>query len=191
MKKFRILVIALLCLTIGGVYAAWTFAEDIQVDRDAETVTVTLAEKAGATEALGTFSINTEGFSMVIDQKANGVHETELKITGNIVLQFKPNANVSLDIKDNGIEATYYFAVADSLKYKDGDAPEKPVFNIATYTIHDPGAGTKYEIHTVDSTEPGVKWTWNPSTSCFEYTLTQCRTLRSRPHDRSACRVQN
>ena len=28
MKKFRILVIALLCLTIGGVYAAWTFAED-------------------------------------------------------------------------------------------------------------------------------------------------------------------
>ena len=173
MKKFRILVIALLCLTISGVYAAWTFAEDIQVDRDAETVTVTLAEKAGATEALGTFSINTEGFSMVIDQKANGVHETELKITGNIVLQFKPNANVSQDVKDNGIEATYYFAVADSLKYTDGGAPEVPIFNIDTYTIHDPGVGTKYEIHTVDSTEPGFKWQWNPSTSCFEYTLTE------------------
>lgn len=174
MKKFRILVIALLCLTISGVYAAWTFAEDTQVDRAAQTVTVTLAEKAGATEALGTFSINTEGFSMVIDQKANGVHETVLKITGNIVLQFKPNANVSLDVKAKGIEATYYFAVADSLKYQDdGETEARPIFNIATYTIQNPDVGTKYAIHTVDSAEAGDKWTWNEISGCFEYTLTE------------------
>ena len=174
MKKFRILVIALLCLTISGVYAAWTFAEDTQVDRAAQTVTVTLAEKAGATEALGTFSINTEGFSMVIDQEANGVHNTVLKVQGDIILQFKPNANVSQNVKTNGIEATYYFAVAESLKYQDeGDSEARPIFNIATYTIQAPDVGTKYAIHTVNSTEAGDKWAWNETSGCFEYKLTE------------------
>ena len=171
MKKLRILVIALLCLTISGVYAAWTFAEDTQVDRAAQTVTVTLAGKTGASEALGEFVIDVSNFSMVIDQMADGDHRTKLTIEGDIVLQFMPDTNVSQDVKLNGIDAIYYFAVADTLKYKDGDAEELPIFDIETYTIQAPQDGKNYKIYTANS-EKEAKWTKNEETGYLEYTLT-------------------
>lgn len=173
MKKFRILVIALLCLTIGGVYATWTFADDNAIDRKGETVTVTLETKNETSQVLGSFFIDVSDFSMVIDQKADGDHTTKLVIEGDITLQFKPHANSSLDIRTNGVNAFYYFAVADSLKYQDdGDAEARNIFNMETYTITKPDEGTFYQIHTVDSVEDGNKWVWNAETGCFEFKLT-------------------
>ena len=110
MRKIRLLVVALLCLTIGGVYATWTFADDNSVDRQGETVTITLAGKAETSEVLGSLAIEkSDDFSITIDQTGVGDHTAKLVIVGEITLRFTANTNASEAIRENGIEAQYYF----------------------------------------------------------------------------------
>ncbi|MBQ3219012.1 MAG: hypothetical protein IJB32_00250 [Clostridia bacterium] len=165
MKKIRALVIALLCLTIGGVYAAWEFAEDNNIDRKAQTVTVTLATKVETSEVLGSFEIAlSDDFAIVIDQKAEGDHTTNLLVEGYITLTFTANENASKDIRDNGVESNFYFAVSDSLKYNDANsdtAGERAIYSIDTQT--------KHVIGEVDSAE-AKKWT-KTGDRTFTYTI--------------------
>lgn len=140
MKKIRALVIALLCLTIGGVYAAWEFAEDNNIDRKAQTVTVTLATKVETSEVLGSFEIAlSDDFAIVIDQKGEGDHTTNLLVEGSITLTFTANENASKYIREHGVESHFYFAVSNSLKYNDANsdtAGERPIYSIDTQARH-------------------------------------------------------
>lgn len=150
MKKIRAIVLALLCLTIGGVYATWTFADDTAVDRKGQTVTITLAGKAETSEVLGSLAVTlSEGFEMTIDQKAVGDHTAVLNISdaSSIQLKFTPNDNATIDIRNNGIKAHFYFAVSSSLQYDDANSGSeglKPVFVVDT--------NTKYIIDRTDTT---------------------------------------
>ena len=150
MKKIRAIVLALLCLTIGGVYATWTFADDSAVDRKAQTVTVTLAGKAETSEVLGSLAVTlSQGFEMTIDQKAVGDHTAVLNISdaSSIQLKFTPNDNAEIDIRNNGIKAHFYFAVSSSLQYNDANSGSEglqPVFVVDT--------NTKYIIDRTDTT---------------------------------------
>lgn len=172
MKKIRALVIALLCLTIGGVYAAWEFAEDNNIDRKAQTVTVTLATKVETSEVLGSFEIAlSDDFAIVIDQKAEGDHTTNLLVEGYITLTFTANENASKDIRDNGVKSNFYFAVSDSLKYNDANSDnlgERAIYSIDTQARH--------VIGEVDSAET-KKWTTTGDRT-FTYTI-QNQELKS------------
>ena len=174
MKKIRTLIVALLCLTIGGVYATWTFADDANVDRKGETVTITLAEKVESSEVLGSLSIVfSDDFNITIDQKtqanpAQGItadHTAVLQITGSITLKFKANASADADVRANGIKAHYYFAASD-IKYNDDsdtENAEKPIYNIDT--------ATKYVIEPANTTGDVEKWTFDSTNKEFTYTL--------------------
>ena len=150
MKKSRAIVLALLCLTIGGVYATWTFADDTSIDRKGQTVTVTLAGKAETSSVLGSLAVTlSEGFEMTIDQQAVGDHTAVLKIsdTSSIQLKFTPDYNAEIDIREKGIKAHFYFAVSSSLQYNDANSDSeglKPVFIVDT--------NTKYIIDRTDTT---------------------------------------
>lgn len=174
MKKIRALVIALLCLTIGGVYAAWEFAEDNNIDRKAQTVTVTLATKVETSEVLGSFGIAlSDDFAIVIDQKADGDHTTNLLVEGYITLTFTANENASKYIREHGVESHFYFAVSNSLKYNDAnsdDAGERPIYSIDTQT--------KHVIGVVDSEDPEDREWTTTGDRTFTYTI-QNAELRS------------
>jgi hypothetical protein len=150
MKKIRAIVLALLCLTIGGVYATWTFADDTSVDRKGQTVTITLAGKAETSEVLGSLAVTlSKDFEMTIDQKEVGDHTAVLKIApgSSIELKFTPNDNAAIDIRNNGIKAHFYFAVSSSLQYNDANSDSaglRPVFAVNT--------NTKYIIDRADET---------------------------------------
>ena len=153
MKKIRLLVVALLCLTIGGVYATWTFAEDNSIDRKGQTVTITLAGKTETSEVLGSLAIElSDDFSITIDQTAEGNHTAKLVIVGEITLRFTANTNASETIRKNGIEAQYYFAATDIKFNDDSDDIDTPVsiYNIDTTPdlikpANDAGTGAKWE----------------------------------------------
>lgn len=128
MKKLSILIALLLCVTISGVYAAWSFADtsiDI-VDKKHETL-VTLTDVT-STSAAGTFTINSN-LVLTIDQKAEGDHTAVLVFAPQnagddiyLTVTFTPAANASKEVKENGVEAELYFKTTTTMEcYTDAE----------------------------------------------------------------------
>ena len=168
MKKFTALVALLLVLTIGGVYATWSYAgtEDI-ADAYAEAkVTITDAELTGAN---GTFKVESN-LVLEVDQ-ANDDHEAELVFSSNngeavfLKVTFTPASNAPQDIKDNALPAEMYFTTTTAMEYKmdaqgnyDANGTAKPIL-----AFTNPSDGVF---------SPNVSWT-QQSDGTFTYTLDQ------------------
>lgn len=166
MKKLSLLISLLLCVTIGGVYAAWTYAgtDDIADSFAEAKVTIDDAELVGAN---GTFKVETN-LVLTIDQ-ANADHEAELVFSANdgqpiyLKATFTPATNAPQDIKDNAVEAELYFGTTNDMKYKmdaQGNYSETGTpTDIFTFTNGSDG-----------NFSPNVTWTKQADGS-FTYTL--------------------
>lgn len=97
MKKFTILVALILCVTIGGVYAAWIYPNmdtNISMDRN---VTVQLSD-VDTTNKKGELTGLTgeSGMSFFLDD-ANGDYLAEVKLSGYFEFLFTPNEKLPAD----------------------------------------------------------------------------------------------
>ncbi|MBQ2718586.1 MAG: hypothetical protein IJF73_00800 [Clostridia bacterium] len=121
MKKLSVLIALLLCVTIGGVYATWTYAgtDDI-ADVFAESK-VTIAD-ATLTGANGVYTV-TSNLVLTVDQ-ANEDHEALLKFASNdgnpihLTITFKPANNAPKTVKENAVPTRYYFGTTTTMAYK-------------------------------------------------------------------------
>lgn len=116
MKKFTILVALILCVTIGGVYAAWIYPNlnnDITLDRN---VTVQLSD-ADTTNDKGVLSAVTgnSGMSFFLDD-ANNDHVAEVKLSGFFEFVFIPDADLPADAQ-NPITLKYTLSFNSPLTY--------------------------------------------------------------------------
>ena len=121
MKKLSVLIALMLCITITGVYAAWSYAgtDDI-ADVFAEAkVTIADVELKGAN---GVYTI-TSNLVLTVDQ-ANDAHEAKLVFASNndqpieLKVTFKPAANAPQAIKENAVPTEVYFGVTTAMQYK-------------------------------------------------------------------------
>ena len=121
MKKLSVLIALMLCITITGVYAAWSYAgtDDI-ADVFAEAkVTIADVELKGAN---GVYHI-TSNLVLTVDQ-ANDAHEAKLVFASNndqpieLKVTFKPAANAPQAIKENAVPTEVYFGVTTAMQYK-------------------------------------------------------------------------
>ena len=106
MKRKIALVSALATLvTVGGVYATWTFAEGNTSSANT-TTTITMTGYNATTEK-GTLSVMASNYKALIDDSDNN-HLPELKTeAGSVVITFTPSASASEDIKANGIDVKF------------------------------------------------------------------------------------
>lgn len=111
MKKFGLAATLAMCMTVGGVYATWTFAEGNTVEANT-TVTVGMTGMNAATEkgVLSVMVMGESGYSFAIDD-ANNDHKPDEKKSGTVTITFTPNAHASEDIKTDGIDVKF------SIKY--------------------------------------------------------------------------
>lgn len=122
MKKFSALIALFLCVTIGGVYATWTYAgsDDITDALYEAKVTVTDAAYSGAN---GTFKVESN-LVLEIDQE-NEHHEAVLNFKPQtagddiyLKVTFTPNKGVaSDDILENAVLAELYFTTTTVMQY--------------------------------------------------------------------------
>ena len=120
MKKLSLLVALLLCVTIGGVYATWTYATDNDIyDAFSEAkVTITDATSAGAN---GVYKIESN-LVLSIDQ-ANDDHEAVLLFESTntedpyLKITFTPASYAPADIKENGVPSELYFGLTVPMQY--------------------------------------------------------------------------
>ena len=123
MRKLSVLIAMLLCVTIGGVYAAWTYTNpsaDITDQRFEQLITISTATEEGAA---GTYAIETNITGLSIDQKgtnSEGVdfHKAMLNYTTRddetpyVKITLKLKENTCSDIFDS-LVSTYAVNVLD------------------------------------------------------------------------------
>lgn len=120
MKKLTILLALMLIVTIGGVYATWSYAgtNDIADSFAEAKVTITDAVLTGAN---GTYTIESN-LVLTVDQK-NDDHEAELVFSSNdgqpifLKVTFTPAANAPQEIKNNAVPSELYFGTTTDMTY--------------------------------------------------------------------------
>ena len=121
MKKLSLLILLMLCITISGVYAAWTYAgtNDIADVYTEAKVTIADVELQGAN---GTYHISSN-LVLTVDQ-ANEDHEAKLVFASNnteaifLKVTFTPAANAPQNIKENAVPTEIYYTVTTPMQYK-------------------------------------------------------------------------
>ena len=129
MKKFTMLVALILCVTIGGVYATWTYQTGT-AERLHQHFTVYM----GAVEsdaAKGILRTVQPALAIRIDdEQGNNDHVGEAVITGYYEFVFQPSANANEDVVANGIKLQYNLEQTSPAIQFDG----KDVFTVSTGT---------------------------------------------------------
>ena len=118
MKKLSMLIALILCVTIGGVYATWSFAATNDVVDESKEITITMTD-AKTEGAYGTYTIDVSNVAIVIDQESVTSHKAVLKVdeASKIVVTFTAADNAPVDVKENGVASTYTLSTSKVFTY--------------------------------------------------------------------------
>ena len=113
MKKLGLLIAMILCVTIGGVYATWTYTQNTDVADETvnKSLNLTGVEYVGS---YGTYNVNVDGLTLKIDPKPGTTHTTALVAEGEIVITFTPNSVAPQTVKDSAVASTYQFTLSNA-----------------------------------------------------------------------------
>lgn len=177
MKKLTALIALGACVTIGGVYATWTYANGSLDIADVTKEMVIEMDAATITGVNGTYSVDTN-VSFSIDQAGTNTdgtnfHKAVLNIVTSdsqapyITIAFTPVENAEQSIKENGVESTYYFTTTTTMQYPltdgeyDANGTKTDIFDFPTSSASEPVeiAWTKQDNGTFTYTldEEGIK----------------------------------
>ena len=129
-KKLGLLAGLALCVTVGGVYATWTYAEGGATNSELKTVDISITA-ATNTNSKGTIDIVSSNLTLVIENDGN--YNAVLKPQGEIEVKFTPAVGASV----TDINVTYALAITSNWFYdldQDGvkDDDETLVFTLPT-----------------------------------------------------------
>lgn len=173
MKKLSLLVALFMCLTIGGVYATWSYAGTNDIGDAFAEAKVTIAE-VQLTGANGTYKVESN-LVLTVDQ-ANIDHDAKLVFASNngeeifLKVTFTPATNAPQTIKDNAVATQLYFSTTTAMEYKiDGDGNYDATNGTATPIFK---FDEKYQAKDFELAE---KITWTPTeidgVDCFVFEM--------------------
>ena len=170
MKKLSLLIALMLCVTIGGVYATWSYAGTNDIADGFAEAKITIAD-VEYTKANGTYSI-TSNLVLTVDQTDVDDHTAKLVFSSNdsqpiyLKVTFTPALNAPAEIKNNAVPSELYFGTTTAMEYK-MDANGNYDANVATATPI-----LKFKDVSDDDLDVNVTWT-KQSDGTFIYTLDQ------------------
>ena len=117
MKKLSVLVALILCVTIGGVYATWNYAQGTVTTRtkffDAGTI---ITDKVVTTDK-GNITIDTTSLKITIHDENNDLHG-EMKAEGYVTVTFTPNQGADSAVAANGVKLQYVLGTTNNYTYE-------------------------------------------------------------------------
>ena len=129
MKKISLLLMLAVILTMGGVYAAWNYAQGsvppIPKALDGQTK---ITDKVVDSNSKGNISVDVSNLSIQIDD-ANNDHYAELTVSGYIDITFTANKGADASVVENGIALKYALSCS-GLQYL-----EDHIFNFSTAEV--------------------------------------------------------
>lgn len=155
MKKLGLLIGLAICVTVGGVYATWTYTQNTDVADETVNMTMNLTDVAYS-GSYGTYKVDITGLTLTIDPKPGTTHTTSLVAAGAIVLKFTPNSVAPEEIKQNGVESTFKFGLSNpSWKYDGQDIIRSIDTEAKTFTWGAPGVDGVFS-YTIDASAIGA-----------------------------------
>lgn len=118
MKKISLIVLLIMCVTIGGVYAAWSYTGSTVSTTDR---TLSHGMATATTDGdVGLLKVVHNDIDVKIDQTAPGNYLANLVITGSVTVSFTPNAGAPESVVNDAIaaQATIYTKNADTNMYE-------------------------------------------------------------------------
>ena len=148
MKKFTILIALILCVSIGGVYATWTYQTG-EVGGLHQHFNVYMGALDNS-EAKGVLLNVTNALSIKLNDDEGGAsgqgdYVAEAAVEGFIEFVFAPKANANDDVRNNGIDLVFNLKQTDPAIEFDGN----PVFTVSGNTI-ELGKGQKITADNAD-----------------------------------------
>jgi len=135
MRKLSILVALILCVTIGGVYATWSYPGADVADGHHEVVVE--LEQATLGGSSGSYAIESN-LRIGIDQTGVGDYSAKLLFQSAnsddpyIKLTFTPSDLAPDDVKANGLDSEFYLVTTTDMQYNGDDI----------FTFSNPSDGT-------------------------------------------------
>ena len=126
MKKLSLLIALCMLISIGGVYATWTYTQATDVADETVNMAMNLTDVAYV-GTYGTYKVDTSALTLKIDPKAGTTHTTSLVIEGQIVISFTPATYAPETVKQNAVASTFQFKLSNSNWQYEGE-------NIVTLT---------------------------------------------------------
>ena len=182
MKKLSMLIAMILCVTIGGVYATWTYAGKDVTDKEYEKV-IALSGVA-TSDPSGAYEITSNISGIVLDQKATGDYTAVLSFGSNntevpsLTVTFKPSETLASDeIKANGLptEIEWKISKMPQVKLSEGTGENQGKWYV------DQENGTLTDLFVIEDMADGVfteNVRWEKQTDgTFTYTLDNATLL--------------
>ena len=137
MVRLGLIILLLLCVTITGVYAAWTYAgtDDIADVYTEAKITISDAELSGAN---GTYTIKSN-LILTVEPTADSSHTAMLVFTSNdsqdpdVEIRFKPAANAPQSIKDSAVPTQIYFGTTTPMQFEGKKDDQTAVYDILAF----------------------------------------------------------
>lgn len=184
MKKLSVLMASLMCLTVGGVYAAWSYAESAVAPAEADKG-IQLEGYVDTKNAPGMYTLtpnvntanevnNKDMFyfdsNLQVNSDLEDPHKVILVTNCSLEITFTPNQVATNEVKANGIATTVSFVFGKDIASLIFDGEE--VFtNADLNTLEISGVGED-----TDASDKKVNWTRNETPEgdiTFTYTITQ------------------
>ena len=184
MKKLSILMASLTCLTVGGVYAAWSYAESAVAPAEADKG-IQLEGYVDTKDAPGSYTltpvvdsanpVNGKDMfyfdsSLQVENNTSDPHRVILVTNCSLDITFTPTDMASVDVKENGMATTVSFMMSKGIDELLFDGEQ--VFTQAQLlTLEIAGVGDDK-----DASDNQVNWTKNVGENgdiSFTYTITQ------------------
>ena len=148
--KLAFLALLSTIVTVGGVYATWTFTASSDVADATKEFTVALVPEPNIIGTYGTYHIDTSSVKLAIDQAGEGDHTAVLKIdeTSKVVITFTPAANAPVSVKENGVESTFSLSTSKEFTYEG-----RSVFTLRNHTAN------------------AIEWDKDEETGAFTYVI--------------------
>lgn len=134
MKKLGLLMAMALTVTVGGVYATWTYTQNTDVADETVNTAMNLTGVAYS-GSYGTYAIDRSTLELKIDPMEGTTHTTALLIKGQIVITFTPNSVAPQEVKNEGVPTTIQFGLSNTNWTFDDDTTDAVAArNIITLT---------------------------------------------------------
>ena len=127
MKKLSLLIALCMLISIGGVYATWTYVRNSDVADESVNMAMNLTEVAYS-GSNGAFKVDTSTLKLSIDPKSGTTHTTSLVIEGEVKIVFTPATFAPAEVKGNAVDSTFEFKLSNnSWTFDDGHGAKEIV----------------------------------------------------------------
>lgn len=136
MKKLSLLIALCMLISIGGVYATWTYVRNSDVADESVNMAMNLTEVAYS-GSNGAFKVDTSTLKLSIDPKSGTTHTTSLVIEGEVKIVFTPATFAPAEVKENAVDSTFEFKLSNNSWTFDDGHGAKEIVTLAHQGTHE------------------------------------------------------